>query len=203
MIKTLLGIFLCSSILFTVEENGSSSTQSIKELDAIDAYKLKIENVELFGNVSSQMELFGLPEQVLQLNKKAEFTTVEDVVQIIKKSIDYTVVKYPGIDFWCFNDMESIPFKVDFRKLGKGVTNGRVTFSAQYEINDFSKDYPNSFANSPQIHRSFFEMTTLEQGDGLKHFYVERATKSDPNVKLLIEFTFKNDKLIYIFFANF
>ncbi|MBI9065037.1 MAG: hypothetical protein JEZ14_23830 [Marinilabiliaceae bacterium] len=203
MIKTLIGLLLCSSTLITMGENEFNSTNNTKELDLINAYNLKIENVKLFGSVNSQIEIFGLPNQVLQHNKEVKFKTIEEVFNVIEGSIDYTTVCYTGIEFWCFNDLESIPCKIDFRKLEKKVLNGSVIFSDEYELNDFKKDYPNSFTNRPQMPQSFFEMATQEKSEGLKHYFVQRSTKSDPNVKLLIEFTFQDDKLIYMFFANF
>jgi hypothetical protein len=177
--------------------------QKTSELDSIDAYNIKIENVTLFGNLDSQLSLFGLPEKLSQQNKEIEFKTKEHLKNQIKKSNNFSVLNFKGIEFWCFDDLVPIPTKIDLRKLNKKLTYGNILYNKEYSLSDFEKDYPNSFKNSPKMATSFFQMVTKETSKNLKHYFVERSNKSDPNVKPLVEFTFENDRLIFIFFANF
>ncbi len=209
MRKTLFGIIILAGILtFSCAQKNKKETKSLSQektegLDLINPYDLNIEGVKLFGEVHPQMNLFGMPVEIMRQNSNIDFNTKEDIVNAIENSNIETIVRYTGIEFWCFNDLESIPCKIDFRKLGKKVINGSLNYSNNYKLNDFKTDYPNSYRNSPQMPQSFFRMATQESEGQLKHYYVERSTKSDPNVKLLVEFTFKEDKLIYMFFANF
>lgn len=181
----------------------SSTNKEASELDLIHVYDLKIGNAPLFGSIHEQLNVLGLPKQISQHHKQIAFKTSNDVLSAVKKGGEFSIVSFEGIEFWCFSDLESIPSKIDFRRLEKKVSDKKMVFSKNYELNDFEKDFPNSFKNSPKMAVSFFQMATNESLNGLKHYYIERVTKSDPENRPLVEFTFKDDKLIYIFFANF
>lgn len=181
----------------------NSKENSTSELNLINAYNLKIENVPMFGNLNSQIDLFGLPDKVLQQNKELKYKTKKDILTQVKDNQNFTILNFKGIEFWCFDDFDCVPTKIDFRRFDKKISNGKLFYNKDYTLNSFKKEFPKSFKNSPKMPISFFEMATKEKTDDFKHYFVERYTKDDANVKLLIEFTFKNDKLIYIFFSNF
>ncbi len=195
--KSFLTLLILSCFMFNSKEN------SISELNLIDAYNLKIENVPIFGNLNSQIDLFGLPDKVLQQNKELKYKTKKDILNQVKEDKNFTVINFKGIEFWCFDDFDCVPTKIDFRKFNQKISNGNLFYSKDYTLNNFKEEFPESFKNSPKMPISFFEMATKKKTDNLKHYFIERYTKDDESVKLLIEFTFKNDKLIYIFFSNF
>ncbi|WP_272148539.1 hypothetical protein [Tenacibaculum aiptasiae] len=197
--KNIITIF--SICFFTLCYSQNEKTDI--KLDLIDVYNLKIGKTLLFGNINDQIVELGMPKQLVQQNKSKEFNSNEDIESIIKSSSNFTVANFSGLEFWCFNDMESIPTKIDFRKLNKNITNNDLTYNKEYSISNFKNQHPKSFLNTPKMPQSFFQMATQEKIKGLKHFILLRKTKSNKNVRLLVEYTFKDDKLIYIFFANF
>jgi hypothetical protein len=175
------------------------------DMDFLDAYKLKIGKTFLYGNYENFITDIGIPGKVtitktdLIINSKADL----DKVVANAKNPDIVTLHYPGIDMWFAYDNSIIPSTIDFRKTDKSVTYGDTIFDTTYTIEQFKKQFPKSAKPSFTPPQSFFEITTKEKDANFEHFLLLRKSKDDPNATPLIEFTFDNDKLIFILFANF
>ena len=122
------------ALLILITFGFNSNNKNSSELDLFDVYDLKINNVELFGNISSQLDLLGLPDKISQNNKELTFETSDDILSLIKKTENFTSVTFKGIEFWSFSDLESIPCKIDFRKFEKKISNKNLTLNREYEF---------------------------------------------------------------------
>jgi hypothetical protein len=104
---------------------------------------------------------------------------------------------------WYTYNNSVIPFTIDFRKLKQSISYGEIIFDKNYKFDEFKKQFPNSANPSFKMPQSFFEITTKENASSFKSFILKRKTKTDPAAEPLVEFTFANDGLIFIIFANF
>jgi hypothetical protein len=203
-------IILLFSICFsqppvTLGEFIKRKNQMNQELDVIDAYKLKVGSAFLFGKLDAFLSEMGLPAKVSIAKKEVEIKSKIDLDKIVSdtKPPQIVVLQYTAIEMWYAYDGEIIPFSIDFRKFKNKVTYEETTFDSNYPLKKFVSQYPNSANSSFKLPSSFFEMATKETGKDLKHYLLTRKSKDDAGAAPMVEFTFQNEKLIYIFFANF
>jgi hypothetical protein len=194
--KLLLSLIIILTSMIT-------NSQINAELDLIDAYKIEMNKVTLFGNIQDYISELGLPEHLIQGKKEIDFKTADDIKNVIRKTTEFSRVQFKGMEIWSFPDLEVIPCKIDLRSFVQKLTYKNISFDRTYSIEDFRKDFPNSFSNSPKLALSFFQIATQTKLNNITHFYLHRNTLSDQKKKLLVEYTFHNNKLIYIFFTNF
>ncbi|MBO9205451.1 MULTISPECIES: hypothetical protein [Niastella] len=174
------------------------------DFDYIDAYKFTIGKTYLYGNLDSFLSEMGLPNMVT-LKKDFNIHSKADLDQVLStaKTPEIATLHYPGIDMWYGYENDIIPSTIDFRKTDKSVTYGTTIFNKAYTIDQFKKQFPISANHKSALSQSFFEIVTLENGKNMKHFYVVRKSKDDPNATPLIEFTFDKGNLIFLTFSNF
>ena len=175
------------------------------DMDFIDAYKLTIGKTFLYGNYDSFINDMGIPDKVTITKTDFEIKSKADLDKVVATAKDPNIVTfhYPGIDMWFGYDNYIIPSTIDFRKTDKSVTYGQTTFDTTYSIEQFQTQFPKSANPSFSLPQSLFEIATKEKGANFKHYMLIRKSKDDPNATPMIEFTFDNDKLIFILFANF
>ena len=174
-------------------------------MDFLDANKLKIDNTYLYGNYEDFIADYGLPKQLTIIKKDFTINTKLQLDTLVKNADDISGVTlhYPGLDTSYANDNGLIPFQVDFRKFNKSITYGQIIFDSTYTLEQFRKTFPISSNPEFSLPQSLFEITTKEQGDKFQHFMLYRKSKDDTNARPIIEFTFRNEQLIFILFANF
>lgn len=174
-------------------------------MDFIYAYKLTIGKTSLYGDYDKFINDMGIPSKVTIVKADFEIKSKADLDKVIARAKDPDIVTfhYPGIDMWFGYDNYIIPSTIDFRKTDKSVTYGQTTFDTTYSIEQFKKQFPNSANPSFILPQSLFEIMTKEKGANFKHYMLMRKSKDDPNATPMVEFTFDNDKLIFILFANF
>ena len=175
------------------------------DMDFLDAYKLKIGNIHLYGKYEDFIGEFGLPNKLTIIKKDFTINTKLQLDTLVKSADDISGVTlhYPGLDMSYADDYGLIPFHVDFRKFTKSITYGQIIFDTTYTLEQFRKTFPISSNPEFSLPQSLFEITTKEQGDKFKHFMLYRKSKDDSSATPMIEFTFRNKQLIYILFANF
>ena len=174
-------------------------------MDFLDAYKLKIGNTYLYGNYEDFIADFGLPNKLTIIKKDYTINTKPQLDTLIESAVDISGVTlhYPGLDMSYADGNGLIPFSLDFRKFNKSITYGQIILDTTYTLEQFRKTFPISSNPEFSLPHSLFEITTKEQGDKFKHFMLYRKSKGDPNATPMIEFTFQNEQLIFILFANF
>ena len=173
-------------------------------MDFLDAYKLTIGKTFLYGNYENFITDMGIPGKVTITKTDFDIHSKAGLDKVVATAKDPSIVilHYPGIDMWFTYNNSIIPFTIDFRKTDKSVTYGQTTFDTTYSIEQFKKEFPKSANPSFILPQSLFEITTDEKGSNFKQYMLIRKTKDDPNATPLIEFTFDNGRLIFIYFAN-
>lgn len=215
MTKLFLSIILTSIFSTCVNKKNKTSIDTSSHdnqqksmdlnMDFLDAYKLKIGKTYLYGKYEDFIADFGLPNKLTIIKKDFMISTKQELDTLVKnaKDISSVTLHYPGIDMSYADDNGLIPFHIDFRKFTKGITYGQIIFDTTYTVEQFRKAFPRSSNPEFSLPQSLFEITTKEEGDGFKHFMLYRKSKDDLNATPMIEFTFRNDQLIFILFANF
>jgi hypothetical protein len=137
--------------------------------------------------------------------KKTDYAVISmaDLDSIIAKAKnpDIVTLHFPGIKMWYAYDNIIIPHTIDFRETDKIVSYDDIKFDKSFSVDQFKKQFPGSAKSSIHTEQSLFG---VQAGNGsYQHFIVTRKTKDDPGATPIVEFTFENDKLIYILFANF
>ena len=202
--KPSLNTFTAAILLvFFIASSFSSSVFSVKGIDRINPYGLKLNGAYIFGNIEQQLSSYGLPKKISEGTVAKSFHSKNEILEMAKSTNDFLIVSYPNSEFWCFSDLESIPSFIDFRNSDQVLSDVIHHFSNNYTLDQFKQDFPSSFSNSPEMHKSFYSMSTGDQSTTTSQFLVERTTKSNPDVFPLVEFTFQNNKLTYVFFVNF
>ena len=207
---TLVTVFLaCQSNTDSKRIDGNDVIEPNKKVkmdfDFLDAYKLKLGNTILYGRYDSLLFNLGLPNKVTVVKTEYSFESKTDLDKAISTATnpDIVTLHYPGIDIWYTYDNSVVPFTIDFRKLNGSISYGETIFDKNYKFEQFKKQFPNSANPSFKMPQSIFEITTKESGSDFKSFILKRKTKTDPNAEPLIEFTFDNNSLMFIVFANF
>jgi len=188
----------------TLSYNHQEKTMDL-DMDFLDAYKLTIGKTFLYGNYENFISDMGIPRKVTITKTNFAINSKTDLDKVVATAKDPNIVTlhYPGIDMWFTYDNSIVPSTIDFRKTNKSVTYGQTTFDTTYSTEQFKKEFPKSANPSFTLPQSLFEIETNEKGANFKHYMLIRKSKDDPNVTPMIEFTFDNGKLIFIFFANF
>lgn len=175
------------------------------EWDLLDVYQLTIGKTFLYGNYENFINEIGLPSKVTITKTEYLINSKLDLDKVIRLAKDPNIVTlhYPGIEMWFTYNNSIIPSSIDFRKTEKSITYGATTFDKTYNIEQFKKQFPNSANPLFTFPQSLFEIETKEKGANYKHYILIRKSKDNPNTTPMIEFTFDNDKLVFILFANF
>jgi hypothetical protein len=113
---------------------------------------------------------------------------------------------FNGIEMNIWQDKRIMPTAIDFRETTESINYKDIVFNSNYTLEQFKVDYPKSFnygENSliPEI-ESLFKIYTQTSEEQYRHFMLYRKSKDNFFIDLLVEFTFENEKLIYIFFSN-
>jgi hypothetical protein len=214
MINLFLSILLTTISLSTrtnnannavVEQSAQALQQEDPDFDFIDAYKFAIGRTVLFGNYDSFISNMCLPITVVMCKTILEIKSKPDLDKVIESANnpDIVTLRSPGMEMWFAYDNYIIPFWIDFRKTYKTVTYGSTKFDRSNSVEQFKKQFPKSSNPSSGVAQSLFEIVTKEKGSNLEHYRLLRRTKDDPDETPMVEFTFENGKLIFIFFANF
>jgi hypothetical protein len=173
-------------------------------MDLMDAYTVTYGNTRLFEQFEKFYSSHGLPSKLTVGKTDYEIKNKEDITKAIKTAKPNAVValKYPGVEMW-YADGDLIPFTVDIRKVSDQIKYGQLaSFDKNFTVEQFKKLFPKSASKPVDGQMSFFRMVTQETGDNLTHFIVERGSKDDKSVRMPVEFTFQNGKLIFICFFN-
>lgn len=210
--KNTLYLFILSTLITCTSSEKNPSSKKIENLnknamnyDIIDAYQLKINQVNLFGNYDEFIAEMGIPISVSIAKTEYRVHSKEEMDKIIAQAKNPQIVTlhYKGIDMWYTYDNSIIPFSIDFANTDKTVTYAEVNFNRQYSVEQFKKQFPTSGNPSFQLPQSFFGMQTGKSGSNYSHFIVTRKSKENPKANPLLEFTFEDGKLLFIFFVNF
>jgi hypothetical protein len=215
MRKFIIAVFVIS-ILSSCNNQSSkdagSANQSVQQTEnkkmdfnILDAYKLTLEKTFLYGDYSNFISVIGLPDSVTVFKTKflIDSKAALEKAVLTAKDPDVATLHYPGIDMWYSYNNSIIPFTIDFRKTTKSVSYGETLFDSNYTFEQFKRQFPISATPSVQMPGSLFGLATKEKGEKFKHFLLKRKSKDDPNAEPLVEFTFENNKLIFVMFANF
>jgi len=177
-------------------------------IEKIDAYKMRFDESFLFGDFDAFIDSVGLPPAVLVLGDTFEIKTKEDLNQAItlseEKHADAVFLQYVGVEMEYMYNNYIAPSAIDFRQTKRNVYFNDVIFNADFTLEQYTQLFPMSVVNrTDRVVGSLFQVKTQEGGEGYDHFSVIRKSKDGPLADPMIEFTFKDGKLIYIFFANF
>ena len=173
--------------------------------ELINPYIIKFGDILLFDNIDNYVNELGLPSKVSQNKNDIEIANNNELKSLLiqSKEDQITELLFEGVEVWAFSNLGVLPMKIDLRKLKKEIHYKDKVWDSNYSINDLKKDFPNTLSNQPNTPISFFSMSTGEFSDSHQSKILYRKTKDNPDATPLVEFTFENDKLIYIFFANF
>lgn len=179
--------------------------EMFEEFDFINAYQLKIENTFLFGQYDEFINEIGLPSTVKMKNTEYKIESRADLDQImeIPRSGAIVTLNYPGLDMWYAYDNSIIPYTIDLRKTEKKISYKDVILDENYSAETFIRQFPKSANVKMKMPISLFELNTSESGQNFEQYMLLRRTKDDPNATPMVELTFENGHLIFIFFANF
>jgi hypothetical protein len=180
-----------------------SPATPLKEFDTLDVYRLNIGSTYLFTRYDNFITSFGLPSKATVGKDTFEVRSAELMLNKFRSASPSTVTSllYPGIVMQYFDEVV-VADEIDFRNTPLTLTYNNISFNQNYTFSKFKVDFPTSATNSFKVDPSFYEVVTKEKSENVKHFYVTRRSKSAPDEILFVEFTFKNDKLIYLCFSN-
>lgn len=208
--KVLLPLIICIATACSertnsqtaLPENQNTATP-LKEFDTLDVYRLNIGNIYLFTAYDKFITPFGLPNKATVGKDTFEVKSAEMMLTKFRSASPSTVTSllYPGIVIEYFDNVV-VADQIDFRKTPLTLTYNNISFNQNYTFSRFKVDFRTSATNSFKVATSFYEVVTKEKSDDVKHFYVTRRSKYAPDEILFVEFTFKNDKLIYLCFSN-
>ena len=192
-------LILLSLLLFTSFDLKQTDT------DFIDVYKLTIGKCKLFVQFDTFITLNGLPIKLTIGNKDFEVKTKDEIIKLIKSATEPNVVislKYQGFEMW-YTKGDVVPFTIDLRKTEPKINYGDIAvFDKNFSLTQYNKLFPNSTKNKLPPDLTLFKTITGETGKQVKSFMLLRKSKEDENAQLTVEFTFENDKLIFICFMN-
>ena len=208
--KHLTYIFLVLIIFLSdcKNHNTNINTNTYMGVDIIDAYELAFDRTYIFNDFNTFITEIGLPNTVSVFRDTISISSKEELDKLIASSIqkggtDIINLQYTGFQMGFMPDDRIVPENIDFRKTDKSIQYNGTTFDQTYTVDMFKKQFPSSGSFALDNEMSLFGMTTNERDEGLKHYMLLRKSKDDPYAEPTLELTFKNNKLIYIFFANF
>ena len=177
-------------------------------IEKIDAYKMKFDESFLFGDFDVFINSVGLPMTASVLGDTLAINTKEDIDKIIvlceEKHADAAYLQYLGFEMEYMYNNYIMPVSIDFRQTEKNIYFNNVTFNGDFSLEQYTLLFPKSVINrTDHTVGSLFQIKTNEGGEDYDHFSIFRKSKDGPFADPIIEFTFKDGKLIYIFFANF
>ena len=179
-------------------------------MDKVNAYEFKFEDTELFNDYNKFINEMGLPQTFTTFKDTVEINSREDLDAALAKAMEngehMMNLCYPGIKMDFISEDLIVPEIIDFRKTDKSIRFKNITFDKSFSVDDFKKLFPVAGSMSLDDSFSLFKMITKENLPKSKHYMVMRESKDVPPGSEdgpVIEFTFDNDKLIYMFFANF
>ena len=177
-------------------------------MEKIDAYKMRFDESPLFGDFDAFINSVGLPPAVVVLGDTFEIKTQEDLNQAIvlceEKHADGLRLQYNGFEMEYMYNNYIAPVAIDFRQTKRDIYFNDVVFNGDFSMEKYTQMFPMSVINrTDHTVGSLFQIYTQESGEEYDHFSVFRKSKDGPFADPMIEFTFKDGKLIYIFFANF
>lgn len=180
------------------------SCSSTAGTDSVDVYKMYLGKSKIFTQFSDFVLEHGLPKKVQIYNDTIPILSENQFDSIVNPSQSQLSLLYDGYTMDYFDDGEVIMSSIDLRKSKEGLKYDDVIFDNQFTFDDFKKMFPQSAnQNMDFLEQSLFEMTTKESLPASKSYMVSRKSKDDPFAEPILEFTFLDGKLIYIFFANF
>ncbi len=184
-----------------------TSTHSMAQItsELIDPYSMTVGDIKLFGSIDEYLAEFGLPDQVIQKKRLIQINTSEELKKLLKKTTSnmITELQFEGIGVWAFSNYEIIPVKIDLRKANVVIGYNDKVFDQHYSIDNIETDFPQTLRNQPLSPTSLFSLSTGETTESIISKTLFRKTKDNPEMTPIVEFTFKENRLIYIFFANF
>lgn len=177
-------------------------------VDLIDAYELAFDRTLLFNEFDRFIDEVGLPNTVSIFRDTTIICNREELDSIIasiiaKGGTDIVTFQYRGFEMGFIPDNRIMPEKIDFRITDKSVQYNGTTFDQTYTIDMFKKQFAQSASFPLDSNLSLFLLTTNEDSSNLEHYMLLRKSKDDPYAEPTLELTFKDGRLIYIFFANF
>ncbi|GHU38082.1 hypothetical protein FACS1894172_21630 [Spirochaetia bacterium] len=178
-------------------------------IDKINVYKMTLENTPLFGNIDKIIAVMGLPEKVMIEQKEYEIKTIDDlnnlVLQSKKEKFEINAI-FNGTEMFIRHDKRTMPIFFDFRKINESIVYGNTIFNTAYTMEQFAEQFPQSFSFGKdgliEGIESLFKIKTKETGSQYRHFMLYRRSKDNIFATPMVEFTFENERLICIFFAN-
>lgn len=200
-------LFIFPFIMLTILSCGFS-----REIDIVNAYEFKLDNTVLFNSYDQFVEEIGLPDRFITFTDTIDIKSKEELDRVIKYEVDsgkqILELHYPGYIMNYFPDNLIVPEKIDFRKTDKSIQFNDVFFDRDFTVEAFRKLFPVSGFTQLGGEFSLFSMVTKETIPGLEHYMVLRKSVDVPSYLEMeegpvIEFTFQEGKLIYMYFANF
>jgi hypothetical protein len=178
-------------------------------ISKINAYKMTVNGTPLFGKADKFITVMGLPQKARVGKNEYSIKTMDDINDILSQNeAEGFLVElfFNGIEMNIWQDKRIMPTAVDFRETMESVNYRKIVFNSDYSLEQFKADFPKSFIYGkngliPGI-EPLFKVYTQTSGGQYRHFMLYRKSKDNFFVDLLVEFTFKNEKLIYIFFSN-
>ena len=204
----LTGIAGCknSSKPKTISDDAFTSAYAYRGVDTIDVYQLQLNGTHVFGYVNELLDGLGLPEMVriyadtVAFTNRAQLDSI--VAEVAVSTSDLMVFQYHGFQVGFYPPNRTTMEYIDFRETDYNLAYGKITFNGSYSIAQFRKDFPLS-SKTELGELMLFAMVTGESGEEYKSYMLLRRSIDDPYADPTLELTFKDGKLVYIFFANF
>lgn len=200
-------ILACIGLTSCKRTNTNQNIDTSMGINLIDAYELAFDKTYLFNDFDKFIAEVGLPNTISIFKDTISISTKDELDKFIATAIEEESgiinLQYTGFEMGYMPDRRITPEKIDFRITNKSVQYNGSTFDQTYTIDMFKEQFAASASFPLDNTMSLFSMITNEEGNDLKHYMVLRKSKDDPFAEPTLEFTFKNGKLIYIFFANF
>jgi len=179
-------------------------------IEKINVYKMTVNATPLFSKMDTFIKAMGLPEKiVVGLDKTYTVENTEDIIAILEenKNDDYIVLlHYNGLEMDLWYNKTIIPMTVDFRGSNVQIFYKKLVFDNSYTLTQFREQFPKSYSLSEgglfDHVDSMFKTMTEQTGEKYKHYILERRSKTNIFATAMLEFTFEDEKLIYIIFAN-
>lgn len=198
MRNILLFLLIGGCIASCKDRSSSRSGKSTPDFDLFDAAYLRMDSIPLVGDAGSFLRSAGLPNRMMKGVEEFTVNSDEELDSILSNNPSSKETKffYPGLVFLLNKEHQIVPYSIDLRKTVRPVTYGKQILDTFYTIQQFAVDFPSSFRASYVPPESLFAIETLESGSGLKHFAM--MGQAGGTTWPLVEWTFRNDRLIYI-----
>lgn len=176
-------------------------------IDSMNVYKLYLGKSKVFTKMRKFISEQGLPTEAIIHTDIISISSMDDIYDAINKSHELGLelnLLYEGYTMNYFSDGRLVIFSIDLRISNQGLKYKNIIFDNDFTFSDFETMFPHS-ANIPlrNIGQSLFEINTKEWLPQSESFMVTRWSKDNIFATPTVEFTFLDNKLIYIFFANF